>query len=195
MCDECDPALSMDLWLWNAEPRVVRHCAFRLAIFGSGVRMEHTVIPAPMGSFARRRPSPGRRSTAPVGRPVTVDPPRLDDRMVGFIRRQEMVFVTVAGGPRTSRSGPAGFLRVPSRRLLSWPEFDRSPLAGQVRLLFLDLFQERTGLHVTGRASVVPYGPLQLCGSGLAVASGPRPEFWVRVRVDQAWFADQGPLA
>jgi hypothetical protein len=126
-----------------------------------------------------------------------VDPPRLDDRMVGFIRRQEMVFVTVAGGPRTSRSGPAGFLQVPSRRLISWPEFGRPPLAGQVRLLFLDLFQERTGLHVTGRASVVPYGPLQVCGS-LPVAlspAGPRPEFWVRVRVDQAWFADQGPLA
>ncbi|GIF49351.1 hypothetical protein Afe04nite_38900 [Asanoa ferruginea] len=159
--------------------------------------MEHTVIPAPMGSFARRRPSSGRRSTAPVGRPVTVDPPRLDDRMVGFIRRQEMVFVSVAGGPRTSRSGPSGFLRVPSRRLLSWPEFghSRPSVAGQVRLLFLDLFAERTGLHVTGRASVVPYGPLQLCGSSSVSSPGPRPEFWVRVRVDQAWFADQGPLA
>jgi len=117
--------------------------------------------------------------------------------MVGFIRRQEMVFVTPARGERTSRSGPAGFLSVPSRRLLSWPEFGpgRPPVSGPVRLLLLDLFQERTGLHVTGRASVVPYGPLQLCGSvGLALP-GPRPEFWVRVRVDQAWFADQGPLA
>lgn len=160
--------------------------------------MEHTVIPAPTGSFVRRRLSPGRPSTVPVGRPATVDPPRLDDRMVDFIGRQEMVFVTVAGGPRTSRSGPAGFVRVPSRRLISWPEFGpgHRPLTpGPVRLLFLDLVQERTGLHVTGRASLVPFGPLQVCGSLPVAVAGPPPEFWVRVRVDQAWFADQGPVA
>ena len=116
--------------------------------------------------------------------------------MVAFIRQQEMVFVTPARGERTSRSGPAGFLRVASRRLLSWPEFEgRSADSGPVRLLFLDLFHERTGLHVTGRASVVPFGPLQLCGAPPVAVAGPRPTCWVRVRVDQAWFADQGPLA
>ena len=163
--------------------------------------MERTVIPAPTGSFARRRPSAGRRSTAPVGRPVTVDPPRaessrLDDRMIEFVRNQEMVFVTLAAGGRTARRGPAGFLQVPARRLITWPEFGAggAPVTGSVRLLFLDLLQERTGLHVTGRASVVAFGPPQLAGTGPAALVGPPPACWVRVRVDQAWFADQGPL-
>lgn len=169
--------------------------------------MERTVIPAPTGSFGRGRRSAGWRSTAPVGRPVPVDPPtvelkRLDDRMIDFIRRQEMIFVTAALGGRTARRGPVGFVQVPSRRLVTWPEYGRTPISGAVRLLLLDLLNERTGLHVTGRASVVSFGPLQVASTAAAPVAapgpgpgpGPQPECWVRVRVDQAWFADQGPL-
>ncbi|WP_203705907.1 hypothetical protein [Asanoa iriomotensis] len=120
---------------------------------------------------------------------------RLDDRMVDFIRKQEMVFVTAALGGRTARRGPVGFVQVPSRRLVTWPEYERTPISGPVRLLLLDLLHERTGLHVTGRASAVSYGPLQVAsGSDPVLVDGPVPECWVRVRVDQAWFADQGPL-
>ncbi|MDG4822025.1 hypothetical protein O7635_09175 [Asanoa sp. WMMD1127] len=116
--------------------------------------------------------------------------------MVDFIRRQEMIFVTMAAGGRTARRGPVGFLQVPARRMITWPEFGeiRAPVTGGVRLLMLDLLEERTGLHVTGRASVAPFGPPQLCGSAPARTAGPPPDRWVRVRVDQAWFADQGPL-
>jgi hypothetical protein len=162
--------------------------------------MERTVIPAPTGSFGRSRRSAGWRSTAPVERPVTVDPPRvelkrLDDRMIEFIGKQEMIFVTAALGGRTARRGPVGFVQVPSRRLVTWPEYGGgAPITGQVRLLLLDLLHERTGLHVTGRASVVSFGPLRVASSTPVVAPGPQPERWVRVRVDQAWFADQGPL-
>ena len=158
--------------------------------------MERTVVPARSGSFTRRRPSADRRSIAPVGRPGTVPAggQRLDDRMIAFVRRQEMVFVSPARGERTSRTGPAGFIRVPARRLLAWPEFGRAPISGPVRLLMLDLLVERAGLHVTGRASIAPYGPVALCGSPVLPVTGPRPDYWVRVRVDQAWFADQGPV-
>lgn len=163
--------------------------------------MERTVSFAQSGSSARRARSPGWRSSAPVGRPGSVDPPRpdrfrLDDRMVEFIRGQEMVFITPMWGERTSRIGPLGFLRVPSRRLISWPESGNHPvISGPVRLLLLDLLAQKTGLHVTGKASVGPYGPLQVCGSGPMDDAGPTAETWVRVRVDEAWFADQGPVA
>lgn len=161
--------------------------------------MERTVSFAQSGSFARRARSPGRRSNAPIGRPGSVDLAprfRLDDRMAEFIRAQEMVFITPMWGERTSRIGPLGFLRVPSRRLISWPESGNHPvISGPVRLLLLDLLAEKTGLHVTGKASVGPYGPLQVCGTGPLDAAGPTAESWVRVRVDEAWFADQGPVA
>ena len=163
--------------------------------------MERTGSFAQSGSFARRARSPGWRSSAPVGRPGSGDPPgaarfRLDDRMVEFIRGQEMVFITPMWGERTSRIGPLGFLRVPSRRLISWPESGSHPvISGPVRLLLLDLLAEKTGLHVTGKASVGPFGPLQVCGSGPVDAAGPTAGSWVRVRVDEAWFTDQGPVA
>jgi len=116
---------------------------------------------------------------------------RLDDRMVDFIRRQELLFVTLARGGRTSRSGPPGFVRVPSRRLLAWPEFDVAdpPLTGRVQLMLLDLFHQRAVLHIVGVATVAAFAPPQVCGPDPAAAPGPRPDFWVRVRVDQAWFA------
>jgi hypothetical protein len=159
--------------------------------------MERTVIPAPTGSSVRNRRSTGWRSTAPVGPPPPrVEVKRLDDRMVDFIRRQEMVFVTAALGGRTARRGAPGFIEVPSRRLITWPEFGRTPISGPVRLLLLDLLRERTGLHVAGRASVVAHAPLRACDGGVppAATAGPPPECWVQVRVDQAWFVDQGPL-
>lgn len=189
----------MDLPLWNPELRVVRRCVFRLVKIGSGVRMERTISFAQSGSFARRARSPGRRSRTPVGRPGSVDRQldfRLDDRMVDFVVGQEMVFITPMWGERTSRIGPVGFLRVPSRRLIAWPESGSHPvISGPVRLLLLDLLAERTGLHVKGKASVGPYRPLQVCGPAPLPAAGPQPECWVQVRVDEAWFADQGPVA
>ncbi|GIF71016.1 hypothetical protein [Asanoa siamensis] len=127
-----------------------------------------------------------------------MDPPRarLDDRMVGFISAQEMVFVTAARGGRTACRGVPGFVQAPSRRLITWPEPRVSPISGPVRLLFLDLLRERTGLHVSGTASVVAFAPPHLASpAGAPAQASPDAACWVRVRVDQAWFADQGPLA
>jgi len=119
----------------------------------------------------------------------------LDERMIEFIRRQEMLLVMLAGGARSSRSGPEGFIRVPSRRLIAWPEFGSVDslglsLSGPVRLLLLDLFKERAGLHLMGWASLAPFAPPALCGPSPAAGTGPRPDFWVRVRVDRAHFAE-----
>jgi len=118
---------------------------------------------------------------------------RLNERMVQFIGRQEMVWVATADAHGecdcSFRAGPPGFVQVLDDRTVWYPEYRgngvmaslgniaENPHAG---LVFLDFDQERIGLHVNGTARIVEAG-----GNGDGVR--PRVECWVEVQVQEAY--------
>jgi predicted pyridoxine 5'-phosphate oxidase superfamily flavin-nucleotide-binding protein len=122
----------------------------------------------------------------------------LNDRMVEFVGRQEMLFVATADEhgacDNTFRAGPPGFMRVLSPHRLAWPEYRGNGVMASlgnisgnahVGLLMIDFFRDVIGLHVNGRARVVENGD----GAPPAddQAPGRRPERWVVVDVEEAY--------
>lgn len=132
---------------------------------------------------------------------------RLNDRMQEFVGRMEMLFVATADGDGEAdcsfRAGPPGFVGVLGERTLVWPEYRGNGVMsslgnltenGHVGLLFLDLCGDGVGLHVNGRASVVPRELLALRDDlpasvveGMVQAGGRAAENWVLVEVEEAY--------
>ncbi|UED85357.1 pyridoxamine 5'-phosphate oxidase family protein [Streptomyces profundus] len=126
----------------------------------------------------------------------------LNERMREFVARAEMFFLATADRhgecDNTFRAGPPGFLRVLDPRTLVYPEYRgngvhaslgnlaENPHAG---LLLMDFGSARIGLHVNGRARVVPEAELRAAHPSLPVESipGRRTEIWVRVEVEEAY--------
>jgi predicted pyridoxine 5'-phosphate oxidase superfamily flavin-nucleotide-binding protein len=117
---------------------------------------------------------------------------RLNDRMIQFIGRQEMVWIATADGRGecdcSFRAGPPGFVRVLDARTLRYPEYRGNGVMASlgniaenphVGMVFLDFDQERIGLHVNGRARIVE-------ADGRDPAR-PRVERWVEVVVQEAY--------
>jgi predicted pyridoxine 5'-phosphate oxidase superfamily flavin-nucleotide-binding protein len=117
---------------------------------------------------------------------------RLNDRMIQFIGRQEMVWIATADGHGecdcSFRAGPPGFVQVLDARTLRYPEYRGNGVMASlgnilenphVGMVFLDFDQERIGLHVNGTARIVEAGWHDL--------ARPRVERWVEVRVDEAY--------
>jgi predicted pyridoxine 5'-phosphate oxidase superfamily flavin-nucleotide-binding protein len=118
---------------------------------------------------------------------------RLNERMVEFIGRQEMVWIATADAHGecdcSFRAGPPGFVQVLDDRTVWYPEYRGNGVMASlgniaenphVGLVFLDFDQERIGLHVNGTARIVEAGGN---GDGLR----PRVERWVEVRVQEAY--------
>ncbi|MDT0307076.1 pyridoxamine 5'-phosphate oxidase family protein [Streptomyces sp. DSM 44917] len=126
----------------------------------------------------------------------------LNERMREFVARQEMFFLATADRhgecDNSFRAGPPGFLHVLDARTLAFPEYrgngvhaslgniSENPHAG---LLLMDFTRARIGLHVNGRARMVPDAELRAAHPGLPVDSVPgrRPEAWVVVEVEEAY--------
>jgi uncharacterized protein len=117
---------------------------------------------------------------------------RLNDRMIQFIGRQEMVWIATADSHGecdcSFRAGPPGFVQVLDARTLRYPEYRGNGVMASlgnilenphVGMVFLDFDQERIGLHVNGTARIVEAGWHDL--------ARPRVERWVEVRVDEAY--------
>jgi len=117
---------------------------------------------------------------------------RLNERMVQFIGRQEMVWIATADGHGecdcSFRAGPPGFVQVLDASTLRYPEYRGNGVMASlgniaenphVGMTFLDFDQERIGLHVNGTARIVQ------AGQGNAVR--PRAERWVEVGVQEAY--------
>lgn len=126
----------------------------------------------------------------------------LNERMRGFITRQEMMFVATSDAhgccDSTFRAGPAGFVSVLDRHRLAWPEYrGNGVLASRgnivenphVGLLFVDMVQDLIGLHVNGRAALVDDDEIRSWYPGLPVdpVPGRRPEQWVMAEVAEAY--------
>jgi uncharacterized protein len=117
---------------------------------------------------------------------------RLNEQMIGFIGRQEMVWIATADRHGecdcSFRAGPPGFVQVLDPSTLRYPEYRGNGVMASlgnmlenphVGMIFLDFDHERIGLHVNGTARIVE----------VADGSGPRPraERWVEVRVEEAY--------
>jgi hypothetical protein len=118
---------------------------------------------------------------------------RLNERMVQFIGRQEMVWIATADANGecdcSFRAGPPGFVQVLDDRTVRYPEYRGNGVMASlgniaenphVGMVFLDFDQERIGLHVNGTARIVEAG-------GDGDGAGPRVERWVEVRVQEAY--------
>jgi predicted pyridoxine 5'-phosphate oxidase superfamily flavin-nucleotide-binding protein len=117
---------------------------------------------------------------------------RLNERMIQFVGRQEMVWIATADGHGecdcSFRAGPPGFVQVLDAFTLRYPEYRGNGVMASlgniaenphVGMTFLDFDQERIGLHVNGTARIVEAGE----GNGVR----PRAERWVEVGVQEAY--------
>ncbi|MGC5039044.1 pyridoxamine 5'-phosphate oxidase family protein [Streptomyces sp. DT190] len=128
---------------------------------------------------------------------------RLNPLMQQFVARQEMFFLATADGDgecdNTFRAGPAGFLHVLDDTTLAYPEYRGNGVMaslGNIRenphvgLLMIDFTTDRIGLHVNGRAELVPDDAMRLRHPGRLATDpvpGRRPQTWVRIEVEEAY--------
>jgi uncharacterized protein len=126
----------------------------------------------------------------------------LNSRMREFVARLQMMFLATSDArgncDNTFRAGPAGFVQVLGDRLLAWPEYRGNGVMASlgnlvenphVGLLFVDFFDDGVGLHVNGRATMVPDDVIRAEHAGLPAdpAPGRRAEQWVRTEVEEAY--------
>ncbi|MEW2611210.1 pyridoxamine 5'-phosphate oxidase family protein [Streptomyces sp. NPDC047880] len=127
---------------------------------------------------------------------------RLNPRMREFVARQEMFFLATSDAQgqcdSTFRAGPPGFLHVLDDATLAYPEYRGNGVMaslGNIRenpnvgLLMIDFSEDRIGLHVNGRARLVPDDTMRRSHPGLPVdpLPGRRPQMWVEVEVEEAY--------
>jgi len=180
--------------------------------------MTHSVLRSMRRALLRVVPSPAPAATPLSGESIlqqrhgTQDRARrfydgqmlnhLNETMREFVSRQTMMFLATSDAhgncDNTFRSGPAGFVHVLGARLLTWPEYRGNGVMASlgnvvenphVGLLFVDFFDDGVGLHVNGRAAIVPDAVIRAEHAGLAVdpAPGRRPDQWVLVEVEEAY--------
>ena len=126
----------------------------------------------------------------------------LNERMREFVTRQSMMFLATSDAhgncDNTFRAGPAGFVRVLTEQLLTWPEYRGNGVMASlgnivenahVGLLFVDFFDDGVGLHVNARAAILDDEAMRERHPGLPVdpAPGRRATQWVLAEVDEAY--------
>ena len=168
--------------------------------------MSDAHTPGSAGEHALQRQHGSADRAATFYRNQVLD--HLNDRMVAFVGRMEMMFVATADRHGecdcSVRCGDPGFVHVMNHgRQLAYPEYRGNGVMaslgnlsenGHVGLLFVDLLRDCVGLHVNGPAAVVETAAL-LGRSGLPpqladacqLTGGRRPERWVIVDVAEAY--------
>jgi uncharacterized protein len=126
----------------------------------------------------------------------------LNERMREFVAKQTMMFLATSDArgncDNTFRAGPAGFVHALGARQLAWPEYRGNGVTASrgnivenphVGLLFVDFFDDGVGLHVNGRAILVPDEVIRAENPDVPVdaAPGRRPEQWVLTEVEEAY--------
>jgi predicted pyridoxine 5'-phosphate oxidase superfamily flavin-nucleotide-binding protein len=150
----------------------------------------HVALPGSSGEHALQRSSGSQDRARRFYRQQVLD--RLNQRMIQFIGRQEMVWIATADSHGecdcSFRAGPPGFVQVLDARTLRYPEYRGNGVMASlgnlyenphVGMVFLDFDQERIGLHVNGTARIVEADER----NGVR----PRVERWVEVRVQEAY--------
>ncbi|MFC4075911.1 pyridoxamine 5'-phosphate oxidase family protein [Salinithrix halophila] len=132
---------------------------------------------------------------------------RLNETMIHFIARQEMMFIATADGQgecdNSFRAGLPGFVQVLDEKHLLYPEYRGNGVMaslGNIRenphmgILFIDFFDTAVGLHVNGKAHIVEKEELLAHFSHLSSAiqqyifsQGKKLERWVLIEVEEAY--------
>ncbi|MCM2427453.1 pyridoxamine 5'-phosphate oxidase family protein [Streptomyces sp. RKAG337] len=127
---------------------------------------------------------------------------RLNPRMREFVARQEMFFLSTADRrgecDSTFRAGPPGFVRILDDRTLTYPEYRGNGVMaslGNIRenphvgILLIDFARDRIGLHINGRALLIPDERMRAEHPELPddPVPGRRPQMWVEVEVEEAY--------
>lgn len=127
---------------------------------------------------------------------------RLNPLMREFAARQEMFFLATSDRhgecDNTFRAGPPGFIQVFDDRTLAYPEYRGNGVLASlgniqenphVGILMIDFLQDRIGLHVNGRARIVPDEEMRREREALPVelVPGRRAQLWVEVTVEEAY--------
>ncbi|MCF6245487.1 MAG: pyridoxamine 5'-phosphate oxidase family protein [Sulfurovum sp.] len=93
----------------------------------------------------------------------------LSELMQTFIQQQEMMFISTSDAKgecdASFRAGEAGFVKVLDRHHIIYPEYKGNGVMASmgnisenanIGLLFLDFFETKVGLHVNGKATIIP---------------------------------------
>jgi predicted pyridoxine 5'-phosphate oxidase superfamily flavin-nucleotide-binding protein len=115
----------------------------------------------------------------------------LNEKMIEFVSRQEMMFVSTADGEghcdSAIRVGNPGFVRVLNSQTIAYPEYRGNGVFASlgniaenphVGLLLVDFYDSTIGLHINGKASIV---------DDLKGCDDPPAERWVCVEVEEAY--------
>jgi uncharacterized protein len=150
----------------------------------------HVELPGSRGEHALQRHHGSQDRARRFYRQQVLD--RLNQRMIEFIGRQEMVWIATADSHGecdcSFRAGPPGFVQVLDARTMRYPEYRGNGVMASlgnlyenphVGIVFLDFDQERIGLHVNGTARIVEADDRN--------GERPRVERWVEVRVQEAY--------
>ncbi|PHR56500.1 MAG: pyridoxamine 5-phosphate oxidase [Arcobacter sp.] len=132
----------------------------------------------------------------------------LPPSMQGFITKQEMAFISTSDAKgecdSSFRSGEAGFMIVLDKTHLIYAEHKGNGVMASmgniwenphIGLLFLDFLEDKVGLHVNGKASVIPNDLLakHLDKSALKILEpiqknlGNKHVSWVLIEVEEAY--------
>lgn len=116
----------------------------------------------------------------------------LNPAMAEFVGRMEMAFISTADADgecdSTLRAGPAGFIQVIDSRTVAYPEYRGNGVMASlgnimenphVGILMVDFADDLIGLHVNGRARIVPRDELP--------TEDKKVERWVVVEVQEAY--------
>src|SRR5215469_8740598 len=125
----------------------------------------------------------------------------LTPAMVQFIGRMEMAFIATSNRSGdcdcSFRAGPAGFITVVDERTIAYPEYRGNGVMASlgnmlenphIGIFLADFTHDLIGLHVNGRACLVPPERMQDFDLGLPGSEHPgrRPVQWVIVHVSEA---------
>lgn len=119
--------------------------------------------------------------------------------MQSFIAAQEMVFISTSDRHGecdcSLRTGEAGFITVIDEKRIIYPDYKGNGVlasAGNISenphigMLFVDFFEDKVGLHVNGKATILKENELDDFGIQ-QFSSKQKTVFWVLVEVEEAY--------
>ncbi|MBM7646795.1 putative pyridoxine 5'-phosphate oxidase superfamily flavin-nucleotide-binding protein [Scopulibacillus daqui] len=131
----------------------------------------------------------------------------LNDVMIRFIAKQEMVFISTSDSrgrcDSSFRAGLPGFVRVIDSKTLIYPEYRGNGVMASlgniyenphIGMMFIDFFDSTVGLHVNGTASIAENNELKhrvhldpSVEKDIAEKEQDKPQRWVIISVEEAY--------
>jgi len=130
----------------------------------------------------------------------------LNQLMVDFISKQDMVFISTADAngncDSSFRAGTPGFVQVINEKSIMYPEYKGNGVMASmgniienphIGLMFIDFFENQIGLHVNGKASILEKDQLTKLEISVGMINelkekeGSKAERWIVIEVEEAY--------